>query len=102
MPSSKPRIEIVEQDGDVVEIRASGNTTVTVICDMQLVGQTLILNRLHLDGSGPGSSSIGELREMVREFGRQRGAKEVMVLGAKRTTGAAPGKVPRPIVIKVE
>lgn len=102
MPSSRPTVQIAERDGDVVEIVGHGKTTITVIADMQLVGETLILNRVHMDGSGPGSSSVGELREMARELGRQHGAKEVRVLGAMRTTGAVPGKIPRPIIIKVE
>lgn len=101
IPAPKPTVEILERDGDVVELLARGSTTITVIAEMRLVGDTLILDRLHMDGGGPGSSSIGELREMARELGRQQGAKEVMVFGAMRTTGASPGKVPRPILIKV-
>ncbi|HVA50374.1 MAG TPA: hypothetical protein VNH11_28730 [Pirellulales bacterium] len=102
MPPSKPIVTIVERDGDVVEIVASGASTVTAIAEMELTGDTLTLRGMHVDGAGRGSSSLGELREMVRELGRQQGAKEVVILGGMRTTGANPGKLPRPIKIRIE
>lgn len=102
MPPSKPTVRIVDRDGNVVEIVGQGTTPITIIAELQVVGSTLILKGVHVDGRGPGSSSVGELREMARELGRQHGAKEVTILGAKRTTGAAPGKTPRPITIRVD
>lgn len=101
MSAPEPTVEIVERDGDIVEIICRGATTITVIAEMRRTGETLLLNRVHIDGSGPGSSSLGELREMARELGRQQGAQKVIIRGAVRTTGAAPGRLPRPIMIKV-
>lgn len=69
MSASKPTVRIVERDGDVVEILAIGSTTVTCICELNIVGSRLILDCLHIDGAGPGISGISELREMARELG---------------------------------
>lgn len=96
-------MRIVERDGDIVEIVAKGkNGDITAIARMHKEGDQLILSGLHVDGPGPGGSSIEELMNIGRTLGRQEGAKEVVVYGARRTTGANPGRVPRPVRIKVE
>ncbi|MCP4120805.1 MAG: hypothetical protein GY751_03550, partial [Bacteroidetes bacterium] len=95
--------KIVDRDGDVVEIVAPGkNGDITMITGMKKSGDTLNLNGAHIDGLSPGKSSITELKDFARELGRQQGVKEVIVRGGRRTTGANPGKVPRPIRIKVD
>lgn len=43
MSAPKPTVEIVERDGVVVEILARGSTTITVIAEMYLVGETLVV-----------------------------------------------------------
>jgi hypothetical protein len=55
-----------------------------------------------MEGQGPGSVRIRELRELAREFGRQQGAKRVRIYGGVRTTGANRGHKPKPIMISVE
>jgi hypothetical protein len=44
---------------------------------------------------------IRELYEFARQLGRERGVNRVVVEGAKRTTGAMPGHIPRRVEIKV-
>lgn len=41
-------------------------------------------------------------RTFVRELGKQQGAKEVVIKGGERTTGANPGKTPKPVRVKVD
>jgi hypothetical protein len=48
-----------------------------------------------------GRSSITELLSLAREFGKQNNVEEVIIYGGERTTGAKPGKIPKPIKIKI-
>jgi len=41
------------------------------------------------------------LLSLARDFGQQNDVDEVIIYGAERTTGAKPGKTPKPIRIKV-
>jgi len=72
-----------------------------VITSMTQEGDTLILRGTHIEGPGPGTLGIGEIREFVREIGRQQGVRSVKIFGGTRTTGATPGRTPHPIVMEV-
>ena len=92
----QPRI--VERDGDVVRIVAG---QIEVIAKLLRHGDDLILEGFSIDGAGPGSSGLGKLRQLGRQFGAQQGARRLIVRGTTRTTGASPGKQPREVVIVV-
>lgn len=95
-------VEIVARDGDVVIIRGKhAKGTVEVIADMVKKDQTLILNKAHIDGPGPGSMGVQTLKDLGKEFGKQQGVKQVIINPGKRTTGAMKGKTPSPIVIDI-
>jgi len=98
----KPTIKLVEQDGSTYQFKIQGqNGELSVVADIVKNGNKLILNGMHIDGPGAGTSSLGELRDIVRTLGQQYGVDEVIIKGGTRTTGANPGKVPRTIIIKV-
>jgi hypothetical protein len=102
MPSGSHDIQIVEQDGATIRITGSGpHGIIEVICDMEWDGQTLVLRSLHADGSGPRSLGISAIREFAREFARQQHARAIKIHGGMRTSGAKPGKIPRPIKIQI-
>jgi hypothetical protein len=102
IPNSRSTVRIVEADGDVVELVATtANGDITVITSMTKAGDTLILKGMHIDGPGPGSVGLRELRSLASELGKQQGAKQVTIFGGTRTTGANPGKVSRPITFPV-
>jgi filamentous hemagglutinin len=95
-------IKLVEQDGNVYQFNISGsNGNFSVVTEMTKDGNQLILNGMHIDGPGAGSSSLGELRNIARTLGQQYGVDQVVINGGVRTSGANPGKTPRSIVIKV-
>jgi len=101
--AAKGRVDIVDRDGDVVELLAKGSKgDISVITKMNKKGDDLILSGTHIDGGGKGTSSLSELKGLAKDLGRQQGVKNVIVNGGKRTTGANPGKTPRPIKIKVD
>jgi hypothetical protein len=97
-----PRVEIVEQVGNVVEIAAqSTQGIITVIAEMEITPPILVLRGLHIDGPRPGAVGRMEPFNLAREFGRRMGVSSIIIYGAKRTTGANPGPTPRSIKIDV-
>jgi hypothetical protein len=102
-PGTSGRVKIVEQDGDVVEIVAqSSRGEIRVITELRRKGKDLWLTGLHMEGPGPRTAGIRELRELAREFGRDQGVSRIIIEGGVRTTGANRGHKPRRIVIPVE
>jgi hypothetical protein len=102
MGDTSRTIIIAEQDGPTLRIVGNGpKGSIEVIAEMTHDGEALTLTGLHADGSGPGSLGLSEIRAFAQQFGRQMGVKVVRIYGGKRTTGAFPGKTPRPVVIRV-
>ena len=62
---------------------------------------TAYLREFGITGPGPGSLGAGELLAFARALGRQEGVRSVVVEGRTRTTGAAPGRSPRSVTVKV-
>src|SRR4051812_45789582 len=103
MAEGERSIQIVERDGDVVRMIGYGpEGSIEVIASMTLEGDRLVLKDLHADGAGPGSIGLAAMRSFGRLLCRQAGAKAVEIHGAVRATGARPGKVPRPVTIRLE
>jgi hypothetical protein len=103
MAAGEQSIQIVERDGNVVRMIGHGpEGSIEVIASMTLQGDRLILTDLHADGAGPGSIGLAAIRSFGRLLCRQAGAKIVEIYGARRATGARPGKVPRPVTIRLE
>jgi hypothetical protein len=99
---SRLDVRIVETDGDVMQIAARGaRGDITIVTRFVREGNRLILSRLDVGGLSRGASSIGELRQIAREIGRQTGVESVVIRGNVRQSGANIGKVPREITIKV-
>jgi hypothetical protein len=102
MGETSRTIIIAEQDGSTVRIVGHGpKGSIEVIAEMVIEGDALVLRGLHADGSGPGSLGLGEIKAFAQQFGRQMGVSVVRIYGGIRTTGAFPGKVPRPVLIRV-
>ena len=95
-------ITSIERDGDTYLLDFAGNNgNISVVTNMEKNGDKLILTKTHIEGSGAGSSSLSELRDIARTLGEKYGVDEVIIQGGIRRSGANIGKVPRPIVIKV-
>ena len=103
MAEGERSIQIVERDGDVVRMTGHGpEGSIEVIASMTLEGDRLVLKHLHADGAGPGSIGLTGMRSFGRLLAQQARAKVVEIHGAVRATEARPGKVPRPITIRLE
>jgi hypothetical protein len=87
-------LTILEREGNVVIGSFKGAAgEARVISEMVREGDTLILRGTHIEGR----TTLKEAFNVAREFGRQQGAKTVIIEGGARTTGANPGHVPKPI-----
>jgi hypothetical protein len=96
-------IRIIDRDADVLWIEATGAFgKIEVITNSRWDGNSLVLYRLHIDGMGAGTAGLKELKNLVRQFGKEQGARRVIIEGARRTTGANPGHIPRPIVVEMD
>jgi hypothetical protein len=96
------RAKLVERDGDVSLFSVEGKGgEISIVAETSMEGGTLILRNAHIQGGGKGTSSLAELRSVLEAIGRAEGAKEVIVFGGERTSGARPGHRPRPIKVKV-
>ena len=92
----------VEFDGDVLGISVeTAAGLIEVVTKYRIDGDTLILDRLHIHGPGAGKIGTARLFRLAQELGRTFGVRRIVIYGAGRTTGAAPGHLPRPITIKV-
>lgn len=95
-------IRIVETDGEIVELVATTeNGEIRVITAMSKEGDALVLRGLHIDGPGAGAVGRLGLRALATELAKQQGASRVIVHGGRRTTGANPGHIPRPITFLI-
>ncbi len=95
---AKSTVQILEREGNiVVGVFKVANGEAREIAEMIRDGDRLILNGAHIEGAG----TLKEALNAAKAFGREQGAKEVVIQGGIRTTGANPGHAPRPISIKV-
>ena len=96
-------INLVEREGNVVEYALKGpRGQMNVMTEMDRKGNTIILRGTHIEGAGPGSQGLRELREFARLFAREQGAMKIVIEGGMRTTGANPGHIPKDIIISVK
>lgn len=101
--SNNLEVVLVEQDGIAHEFQVQiGNHTLTVITNLEIEGNTMLLRDFHVDGPGPGQLSASQLRKAIRVLGQNYNVAIVVVRGFERTTGAKPGHVPRPIEVRIK
>ena len=65
--------------------------------DVVREGDTLILRGAHIEGD----ATLREVLQTAERYGGEQGVKRVIIEGGRRSTGANPGHIPRPIVIEV-
>lgn len=99
------KFRILSREGKVLEIAGEGPEgklySIPEVIDQ---GDTVCLRGFDIDGPGAGSFSRYELKLLTRDLVEQLGFKpsKIRIEGNPRTTGANPGKQPRPIIIPME
>lgn len=96
-------VRILERDpAGALHVQGSSDRgTIEVIANVRIEAGTAHLDQLHIDGPGAGTMGLADLHAFAVELGRQLGVARLVIQGGMRTTGARPGHVPRPIVVRV-
>ncbi|MDR7038988.1 hypothetical protein J2X36_003760 [Methylobacterium sp. BE186] len=95
-------IEVVRDESDesiVVALIRLPRGTLKVMAEIGFSGGELRLDGLHVHGIELGANDLGfhGLRRILREVLDELGIESAVVSGAVRTTGAGPGRLPRPL-----
>jgi hypothetical protein len=92
-------VQIEVGDGDTILVSCSDDVqTVEIIANLALADRTAVLRKLHIQGAGPNTLGPAALRELIKWVKNKRDVDELRIEGATRTSGAGPGRIPRPIV----
>ncbi|KQP34213.1 hypothetical protein ASF27_01205 [Methylobacterium sp. Leaf102] len=67
-----------------------------VMAEVTLLGRTLVLTGLHIGGDPAEQWGAAALRDIVQGVMEQLDVDEIHIVGGVRTTGANPGRAPRP------
>lgn len=70
--------------------------TVTLIAEADLRGRTSWLTRVHIQGLSPDALGRAGLNALAAKFLEESDAEALVVEGSPRTTGANPGRPPKP------
>jgi hypothetical protein len=62
--------------------------------DITKTDDVLTIKNFDIDGKLTNKLGGPNLKKIINQFGKQQGVKEVVIEGAKRTTGANPGRLP--------
>lgn len=100
--SRERTVRIVEREGPTVHIVAeSSKGRIEVMAEMYRRGDGLLLRNVHVEGAGPNTIGLGEVRAFVRVLAQQHSATKVVIEGGRRTTGAIPGRFPKSMTFNV-
>ncbi len=94
-------ITITERDGNTIYAELTvAHHVVRVVTRVALLHDRLLLYDFHVDGPGRGTVGVAALRHAVDELMETFGVGVVEIRGFRRTTGAGPGRVPKPLVFR--
>ena len=61
----------------------------------------LAIKNFDVDGLLTNKLGIRGIKDILTEFGKEQGVTKIVVEGAKRTTGANPGRLPAKLVFDI-
>lgn len=92
-------LRIIEEDRNVLHaVIQTTEDLVTIMANVVRQPTRLVLDKVHVEGGGLTRAII---RKAATELGSMKGVDEVLLLGGVRTSGANPGHVPKPILVRV-
>jgi hypothetical protein len=83
----------------VIAVISDGTQEWHVAATVLVCGDTLKLRGFHMHGAGPWFTGVARLLSMARWLKDEIGVRQLRIEGAARTTGAGPGRIPRPLVV---
>lgn len=94
-------VGISEIDDDTVIFTVSeGDLVLDVLAQVILEGRRCVLCGVHVQGPGANTFGPARLLRMARCMREKLGVDELHIEGAARTSGAGPGRRPRPLVFR--
>ena len=63
---------------------------------------SLVIEKFDIDDALTNKLGIRGLKDIITDFGKQQGVNQVIIQGAKRTTGANPGKIHSLLIFKIK
>jgi hypothetical protein len=92
--------DIIEDETDDPVVTAwirSPAGEIVVMADIEEQGRVLFLRQLHVQGPGANAIGPGNLRTLAEVVMERLDFDALEIEGALRTTGASPGRRPRPL-----
>jgi hypothetical protein len=90
------------KDGDLIFYSTKvGDNIIEFGGNISKSNSTITINNFDIDGALTNKIGIKGIKDIITDFGKQQGATEIIIQGAKRTTGANPGKVPSQLTFKI-
>ena len=87
--------EISEQEGNTILYTTKiGTETIEFGGDITKADGVMTIKNFDIDGKLINQLGNANLTKIINQFGRQQGVKEIIIEGAKRSTGANPGRLP--------
>jgi len=91
-------IDIVEDADDIIVATiVSDYATLMLMAEVEFASKSLVLRGLHVHGTDVAANELGVagLRRLLREAMELLDVEEIRIEGARRTSGAGPGRTPR-------
>lgn len=87
---------IVDREGDLIIYSTKIGVEVIIFSGNITKTEDGVMTIKNLDVDGKLTNELGgpNLKKIINQFDKQQGVKEVIIEGAKRTTGANPGRLP--------
>jgi hypothetical protein len=89
---------LIDEGGAINAVVSLPEAAVEIIATLIRQGGTITLEGLHLEKLTGAPLERQQIHQLCEEFCRHYQAEQLIVRGARRTTGKSAGKVPRAIV----
>lgn len=100
--ASKYLFKVTAKEGDIIFYSIKvGEEIIEFGGEFKKADDVLTIKNFDIDGKLTNKLGIKNLKNIMNEFGKQQGVSKVVVEGAKRTTGANPGRLPAKLIFDI-
>jgi hypothetical protein len=89
---------LIDENGVIDAIITVPEAAVEIIAKVIRQDDTIILDGVHVEKRSGGSLDRQQINRLCDEFCRHYQVGELIVRGARRTTGKSAGRIPKPLV----
>lgn len=83
----------------ILVLLSDGRQQIEVLAELAFRDNAAVLSALHVQGGGPNTLGPAALRALIRWAKEILDVERLHIEGATRTSGAGPGRLPRPVVV---